>query len=141
ANKFETHGVDINGRMMAVAKRNLENNGTRAVLRQGNVEHLPYEDEYFDTVVNTMAFSGYPDGSGAMSEMRRVLKTGGRFILIDVNYPADHNWLGMRLTGFWQRLGDIIRNVSSLLEEHGFDYEDTEIGGFGSVHMYICQKR
>ena len=37
ANKFETHGVDINGRMMAVAKRNLENNGTRAVLRQGNV--------------------------------------------------------------------------------------------------------
>ena len=140
ANKFETYGVDINARMMAVAKRNLKNDRVRAVLRQGNVEQLPYEDEYFDTVVNTMALSGYPDGASAMSEMRRVLKTGGRLILIDVNYPADHNWLGMRLTGFWRHLGDIIRNVCSLLEEHGFNYEDTEIGGFGSVHMYICKK-
>ena len=88
-----------------------------------------------------MALSGYPDGARAMSEIRRVLRLGGRLILIDVNYPADRNWLGMRLTSFWRHLGDIIRDVGKLLENHGFDYEDREIGGFGSIHMYICQKR
>ncbi len=141
ASRFETHGVDINARMVAVAKRNLEKRGMCADLKQGNVEQLPYLDEYFDTVISTMALSGYPDGARAMSEIRRVLRPGGRLILIDVNYPADHNRLGMRLTSFWRHLGDIIRDVGKLLEAHGFDYEDRKIGGFGSVHMYICQRR
>jgi ubiquinone/menaquinone biosynthesis C-methylase UbiE len=141
ASKFETHGIDINARLVAVAKRNLEKSGNCADLKQGNVEQLPYIDEYFDTVISTMALSAYPDGARAMSEIRRVLKPGGRLILIDVNHPANHNWLGMRLTGFWRHLGDIIRDVGKLLKNHGFEYEDREIGGFGSVHMYICQKR
>lgn len=140
ANKFETHGIDINARMVAVAKRNLEKSGVSADLKQANVEQLPYVDEYFDTVISTMALSGYPDGARAMSEIRRVLKPGGRLILIDVNYPANHNWLGMQLTGFWRQLGDIIRDVGKLLEDHGFDYEDREIGGVGSIHMYICKR-
>ena len=55
ADRFETYGVDINARMVAVAKRNLENSGMRADLKQGNVEQLPYEDEYFDAVISTMA--------------------------------------------------------------------------------------
>ena len=141
ASKFETHGIDINARMAAVAKRNLEKSGISADLKQGNVEQLPYVDEYFDTAICTMALSGYPDGARAISEVRRVLKPGGRLILIDVNHPANHNWLGMRLTGFWRQLGDIIRDVGKLLEDHGFDYEDCEIGGFGSIHMYICQRQ
>ena len=141
ASRFETHGVDINARMVAVAKRNLEERGMCADLKQGNVEQLPYLDEYFDTVISTMALSGYPDSERAMSEIRRVLRPGGRLILIDVNYPADHNRLGMRLSSFWRHLGDIIRDVGKLLEDHGFDYEDREIGGFGSIHMYICQKQ
>ena len=141
ASRFETHGVELNARMVAVARKNLEKRGICADLKQGNVEQLPYPDEYFDTVISTMALSGYPDGARAMSEIRRVLRPGGRLILIDVNYPSDPNWLGMRMTSFWRYLGDIIRDVGRLLEAHGFDYEDTEIGGFGSVHMYICQRR
>ena len=113
----------------------------RADLKQGNVEQLPYEDEYFDAVISTMALSGYPNGASAVSEIQRVLEPGGRFILIDVNYPADHDWLGVGVISVWQRLGDIIRNVGSLLENHGFDQEGTEVGGSGSVHMYICQRR
>ncbi len=141
ASRFETHGVDLNARMVAVARRNLEKSGIHADLKQGNVEQLPYADEYFDTVIDTMAFSGYPDGARAVSEIRRVLKPGGRLVLIDVNYPTDRNWLGMRLIGFWQYLGDIVRDIGKLLEDRGFDCEDREIGGFGSVHIYVCQRR
>jgi ubiquinone/menaquinone biosynthesis C-methylase UbiE len=140
AGRHETHGVDYNRRMVAVARSNLARRGLSADLRQGDVAYLPYDDAYFNTVVNTMALSGYPDATRALAEMWRVLRPGGRLVLIDINYPKNQNWLGVALTRFWQRLGDIIRDLDSLLSASGFAYEDTEIGGFGSVHMYLCKK-
>ena len=141
ANKFETHGVDYNDRMVEIAKRNLNRKNLNADLRQGDVENLPYEDGYFDTVVNTMSFTGYANGRRALSEMKRVLRPGGKLIMIDVNYPVNGNRTGMMLTRFWQVGGDIIRDVSALLDMEGFVYQDLEIGGFGSVHMYLCEKK
>ena len=84
-----------------------------ASLVQGSVEHLPYPDESFDSIVNTMAFSGYPDGVAALSEMRRVLRSGGRLVLIDVGYPSNGNWLGTKLAEFWKWSGDILRATRS----------------------------
>ena len=140
AGRFETHGIDLNARLVSVALANLRRLGLTATLLRGNVEHLPYWDGYFDTVVNTMAFSGYPRGARAMAEMRRVLRPGGRLLLIDVNYPEDRNWVGVCMTRLWQRGGDIIRDMDSVLTAHGFEYEEREIGGFGSVHMYLCHR-
>ena len=137
---FEVHGVDYNQKMVKIARKNLARAGVSARLRQGNVESLPYEDESFDSVVNTMAFSGYPDGAKAISEMRRVLKEGGRLILIDVNYPSDGNQLGTMLVNFWKLTGDVIRDVGELFGEFGFVYTEEEIGGYGSVHLYIATK-
>jgi ubiquinone/menaquinone biosynthesis C-methylase UbiE len=137
---FETHGIDLNARLVSVARANLRSEGLTATLLRGNVEHLPYGDGYFDTVVNTMAFSGYARGARAMAEMRRVLRPGGRLLLIDVNYPEDRNWVGLGMTRLWQRGGDIIRDMDSVLTAHGFEYEEREIGGFGSVHMYLCHR-
>jgi ubiquinone/menaquinone biosynthesis C-methylase UbiE len=140
AGQFDVYGIELNARMLTVAMKNLRQVGLSANLQQGTVEDLPYEDGFFDTVVNTMAFSGYPDGTIAMAEMRRVLVYGGRLVLIDINYPADRNSLGTNLTRCWQLAGDIIRDIDQMLVAHGFDYEDIEIGGFGSVHMYICHR-
>ncbi|MCP3961015.1 MAG: class I SAM-dependent methyltransferase [bacterium] len=140
ADRFDVYGIELNARMFSVAMKNLRHVRLSANLQQGTVEDLPYEDGIFDTVVNTMAFSGYPDGTKAMAEMRRVLTSGGRLVLIDINYPADRNWVGTRLTRCWQLAGDIIRDMHQMLTAHGFDYEDIEIGGFGSVHMYICHR-
>ncbi len=141
AGQFDVHGIELNARMLSVAMKNLRQVRLSANLQQGTVEDLPYEDRFFDTVVNTMAFSGYPDGTKAMAEISRVLASGGRLVLIDINYPVDRNWVGRRLTRCWQLAGDIIRDMDRMLVAHGFDYEDIEIGGFGSVHMYICQKK
>ncbi len=141
AGQFEVYGIDLNERMVSIAMKNLQQVRLSASLRQGTVEDLPYENGFFDTIVNTMAFSGYPDGTKAMSEMLRVLSSNGRLVLIDINYPSDRNWFGMRLTRCWQLSGDIIRDMDRLLIEQGFDYKDLEIGGFGSVHMYICQPK
>ena len=101
---------------------------------------LPYRDASFDTVLNTMALSGYPDGMKAILEMKRVLKPGGRLVIVDINYPRDNSLLGSVATRFWMAVGDLIRDVDTMPSRAGLVYTDREIGGFGSVHLYVCEK-
>jgi SAM-dependent methyltransferase len=140
AHCFETHGIDYNEAMIRTARKNLARVGNVAHLCRARVEALPYEDESFDTIVNTMAFSGYPDARQALAEMRRVLRRAGWIVLIDVNYPTDGNWIGMKLTGWARRAGDLIRDLPVLFDESGFTFTDEAIGGYGSVHLYIAEE-
>jgi ubiquinone/menaquinone biosynthesis C-methylase UbiE len=140
AGDFDTDGIDYNEKMVAVANENLDRCNLDARLLQGTVEALPYEADTFDCIVNTMAFSGYPDGHRAMSELNRVLKPGGRLVIIDIEFPSDRNRLGMGLTRIWIAGGDLIRDLGKLLKEFDFDFTEEEIGGFGTVHLYIATK-
>ncbi len=140
AGRFEVYGLDLNARMVVIARANLQQAGVRAALCRGTVEALPYRSESFDCVLNTMAFSGYPDGHRALGELVRVLKPNGRLVLIDINYPADGNWLGTRLTEFWQDAGDLIRDMDALFGEFSLSHVDREVGGWGSVHLYVAEK-
>ena len=141
ASRFQAFGIDYNAVLARIASRNLQRRELTAHLQLADVAHLPYADYSFDTLVNTMAFSGYPDGKQALAEMRSMLKPGGRLVMIDINYPRDRNRLGMIFTRFWMASGDIIRNMNQLFEESGFEYQEEEIGGFGSVHLYVAWKR
>lgn len=141
AGRFRTDGIDLNPALVETARRNLAKAGVRADLQRGNVEVLPYSDATFDTVVNTMAFTGYPDGPAAAAELARVLKPGGRLVLIDINFPKDGNRRGTALVEhFWKPFGDLIRDVARLLTEAGLEVKDDEIGGWGSVHLYLAVK-
>jgi len=140
ADRFQTFGIDYNAAMIQTAKRNLQRRGLSAFLQQADVTHLPYANHSFDTLVNTMAFSGYPDGIAALTEMGRVLKPGGKLVMIDIDYPKNRNRLGGALTKFWMASGDIIRDMDKLFEELGWEFQEEEIGGFGSVHLYVSEK-
>ena len=121
AAEFETYGLDYNEKFVAMLQGILENKGLAADIRQGDVQALPYDDEFFDSIVNTMAFSAYPDAVKAMSEMHRVLKKGGKLILVDIDYPHSRKGFGMTMTKAWIAMGDIIRDMKPLFEQ--FDFE------------------
>jgi ubiquinone/menaquinone biosynthesis C-methylase UbiE len=87
-----------------------------------------------------MAFSGYPDGKQALREMRRVLAEEGRLVMVDVNFPADGNIAGRMLAKFWKASGDLIRDVPQAFEDIGWNCDDQEVGGYGSVHLYLAKK-
>jgi ubiquinone/menaquinone biosynthesis C-methylase UbiE len=141
ANKFVTCGLDYNRVMATLASKKARQEGLSVHLQQGNVEALPYRSESFDSLINTMAFTGYPDGLQALSEMSRVLKIGGRLIMVDINYPLDRNLLGVRLTNFWKSAGDIIRDMPELFRQFGFSFSEQVVGGWGSVHLYVAIKQ
>ena len=141
ADRFEVSGIDYNERMLSIARRQLERSGMHADLRQADVANLPFQDSHFDCIVSTMAFSGYPDGEAAMSEFRRVLRNGGRLLILDFDFPKSGNRAGWSLTRLIQCSGDIIRDLRPLLTRHGFTFENRVIGGFGSVQLFIAEKQ
>ena len=141
AGRYETHGVDLNQKMLQIATRNLRRRGLAGELQLANVEALPYPDETFDTVLNTMAFTGYPDAKKAMGELCRVLKADGRLVMIDLNYPHDDNRAGRAFVTLGRRFGDLVRELEPIFRASGLEVSDQEIGGFGSIHLYIATKR
>lgn len=141
AGRFRTDGIDLNPALVAVARRNLAKAGVAAELRQGRVEALPYPEAAFDTVVDTMSFTGYPDAGAAAAELARVLKPGGRLVLIDVGYPSDRNrWGTFLVERVWKPFGDLVRDMPAVLAAAGLRVEEREIGGWGSVHLFIATK-
>jgi ubiquinone/menaquinone biosynthesis C-methylase UbiE len=141
SDKYEIYGIDYNERMLEITTNKMKKININAQLSQANVEKLPFPDNTFDTVINTMAFTGYPNGGKAMSELKRVLKKDGSLLLLDFDYPNNRNRFGYMMVRLWEKFGDIIKDINSLLMEHNFDYRDISVGGFGSVHLFIAQKK
>lgn len=138
---YEMYGIDYNERMLEITQKKMDGIKIKAHLTKGNVENLPYPDNTFDTVINTMAFSGYPDGDKAMSELKRVLKSKGKLLLVDFDYPKNRNVFGFWIVRLWEKLGDIMKDINSLLVKYDFEYEALSVGGFGSVQLFVARKK
>jgi ubiquinone/menaquinone biosynthesis C-methylase UbiE len=141
ASQYDVYAFDLNFELARIAKNNLQQLALAAHLQVANVEYIPFPDAVFDTVLNTMAFTAYPDGARAMNEISRVLKPGGRLVILDINYPHDTKLPGTLITKAWKAGGDIVCDMGGLFDDFGYDFSDQEVGGYGSVHLYIATKR
>ena len=70
-------GFDLSESMLGVARERCP----EATFKQGNVVDLPFDDQIFDVVISSFMLMFVPDPEKALSEMRRVLKTGGRLVV------------------------------------------------------------
>ena len=76
-------GLDISPEMLTVARRRAAEARRDIDLREGDAHSLPFEEGSFDAVVCTYSLCNIPDPLLAVNEMKRVLKPGGRLILVD----------------------------------------------------------
>ena len=77
---IQSTGVDIASPMLKVAARKL---GTGNLLVAADVQALPFPPERFDLAVSTSSFHYWPNPIGALREIRRVLRPGGRLVITD----------------------------------------------------------
>jgi arsenite methyltransferase len=122
-------GIDTSAAMLEVAAR--RNPGVRAAtleLELGGVERIPYADESFDAVVTTQVLEYVPDIAGALAEMRRVLRPGGRLLVLDTDWDSlvwhapDEALMARVLTAWEEHLADphLPRSLGRSLREGGF---------------------
>lgn len=152
-------GVDLSKEMMAVAKQK----APQAEYRLADAEHLPFEDASFDAVTCAFGVRNFVHLEQGLSEMLRVLKPGGRMVILELATPDSplvrpfYNlytrhiipWLGQRLAGSREAYTYLPRSIELFPKGESFAKIVEELGSrvterkltFGVCRMYVVEKQ
>ena len=75
--------TDINGSMLAVGRDRMLDTGLRLPLAQCDAEKLPFPTAHFDLVSVAFGLRNMTHKDVALAEMQRVLKPGGRLLVLE----------------------------------------------------------
>jgi len=137
---------DINASMLEVGRNRLLDRGLMRNVRFAiaNAESLPFEDESFDCVTIGFGLRNVTDKPAALASMRRVLRPGGRLLVLEFSKPVVPGlkpiydvysfsvlpWLGRRVAGdsdSYQYLAESIRrfpdqeSLRTMMEQAGLE--------------------
>jgi ubiquinone/menaquinone biosynthesis C-methylase UbiE len=87
---YKIVGLDISKDFVEIARRNAKEAGVEVEFRQGSVADIPFPDNTFDFIICTAAFKNFKEPFKALSQMYRVLRSGGNALIIDMNRNASN---------------------------------------------------
>jgi ubiquinone/menaquinone biosynthesis C-methylase UbiE len=137
-------GIELSSEMLAIARDRAERLGREVDLRLGDAQSLELEDESFDTVIITFGLCSIPDDRAAVAEARRVLRPGGRLVLLE------HVRSPVRPVRVVQRVLDpasvrfeadhLVRDPLDYLADQGFEIESVERLKWGIVERVLARR-
>lgn len=83
-------GLDLSAGMLEVGKKKVtaENLTNRVTMVQGDSENLPFADNSFDVITVSFGVRNFENLEKGLSEINRILKPGGTFIILEFSYPT-----------------------------------------------------
>lgn len=127
-------GIDVSADMLAIAESRVSAPGAAAMeFRPGNANEVPHADGSFDVAVSTQVLEYVSDIPGALAELRRVLRPGGRVLLLDTDWDSivwhsgDAERMRRVLAAFDEHLADpyLPRTLGASLRAAGFEVTAT----------------
>jgi ubiquinone/menaquinone biosynthesis C-methylase UbiE len=140
------HGVDVSDQMLALAA-----DPDLDLAKVEGVE-LPFDDEVFDGAVATQVYEFVPDLDSALAELGRVLRPGGRAVVLDTDWDSliwhssDPNRMRRVIDGWCERVADphLPRTLAKKLREAGLDLAHCEVYPIldmeGGEHTYSAHQ-
>jgi arsenite methyltransferase len=123
-------GVEISDSMLAVARRRFASSAIadRITLVKGDAAALPFPDASFDAATSTQVYEYVPDVDQALAELYRVLRPGGRALVLDTDWASivwsasDQARMDRVLAAWVDRFTDphLPRSLSRRLRDAGF---------------------
>lgn len=110
----------------------------------GNAERLPFPDEAFDAAYSSLSVSAMPNAEHAIAETYRVLRPGGRFVVLDAQPYQEGP--GRLLNPLVNRVSTLLTNwqpdidVPELLADT-FDETRTETFNAGTFFITLARKK
>jgi demethylmenaquinone methyltransferase / 2-methoxy-6-polyprenyl-1,4-benzoquinol methylase len=82
-------GIDISEGMLEVGRKKMKDRGydSRIELISGDSENLPFEENKFDAVIVAFGVRNFENLEKGLAEMHRVLKPGGRMVVLEFSKP------------------------------------------------------
>jgi ubiquinone/menaquinone biosynthesis C-methylase UbiE len=114
--RFEVVGLDISKTFVQLAADNAAKAGVAVAFHHGDAANMPFDADSFDGIVCMAAFKNFTEPVRALNEMHRVLKPGGRALIIDLRPDVSDQAIAVEVNKM--RLGW----VSSLLTKLTFKY-------------------
>ena len=128
---------DASGEMLTWAAR--RHTQAPVLLAQADVQRLPFPDASFDIVAASLVFCSVANPAWGLAEARRVLRTGGRLVLLE---HTRGNGLGAWLTDTfhplwrtWSRECHLNRETVQTVAEAGFQVEQVKEHAMGIVRV------
>ena len=121
-------GVDPSEDMLAIARAPLTDADTQLTFVSGGATVLPFEDDSFDAATSTQVYEYVADMPAALAEVRRVLRPGGRLLILDTDWDSivwrssDDERMRRVLHVWDEHLADphLPRRLPELLRDSGF---------------------
>lgn len=137
-------GIDFSPAMLEIARSRAAEASIDVELREGDAQALDFADASFDTVVCTLSLCSIPDDRRAVAEVKRVLRPGGRFLLMEHvrslvlavrvgEYVI--NWFSVRFQG-----DHMLREPLEHLRAFGFLVDRVERRKLGLVELVAARK-
>jgi glycosyltransferase involved in cell wall biosynthesis/ubiquinone/menaquinone biosynthesis C-methylase UbiE len=117
--------IDMSGGHLALAKENLELNGYSGKFIHGDAENLPFDDGSFDLVYSNGVIHHTPNTQRAVSEIYRVLRPGGKAIIMVYAENSLHFWLNLF---FWRgiRQGELLKSSMGMIMSRSVEISNVE---------------
>ncbi|MDQ6606433.1 MAG: methyltransferase domain-containing protein [Actinomycetota bacterium] len=122
-------GIDLSENMLALARELEPGPGQAAItLAVADAGELPFPPASFDAVLSTQVYEYVPDMPRALAEARRVLRPGGRILILDTDWDSlvwhatDEDLRGRILSAWDEHLADpyLPRKLPRLLRDADF---------------------
>jgi ubiquinone/menaquinone biosynthesis C-methylase UbiE len=137
-------GIDLSAGMIERARRRSAELGIAVELRVGDAQALELPDSSFDTVVCTLALCSIPDPRAAVREMKRVLRPGGRLLLLEhvgsPRFMVRAIQRALEPITVWLGGDHLVREPLELLRAEGCEVEEVERSKLGTVERIAARK-
>jgi SAM-dependent methyltransferase len=140
---YQSVGIDISPKLVALGRRKYPG----LELIEGDAENLPFESASLDGVLLSGLVHHFPDPRRLTSEVKRVLKNGGRFVAFDPNRMNPFMWLYRdRSSPFYSSVG-VTENerpvlawrVAEVFRDEGFRVQTDYLAGL--AYRYVASPR
>ncbi len=143
SNEYHITALDPNRNFLKKARSRAEAKNKQADFVEGNIEKLPFPDNCFNTAVTTFLFCQLDKPLSGMLELQRVLKPGGRLLLLE--HVLTKGFSGRLLTAisgpFYKITGDNIAvDTEIIATEAGFVNVDAKPLFTGAVKIISAEK-
>jgi ubiquinone/menaquinone biosynthesis C-methylase UbiE len=133
----EVIGLDPDSAALGIAQRKARRAGVSLRLDEGFADELPYPDGSIDRVLSSFMFHHLPRAvkANALREVRRVLKPGGRFHMVDFGGPGSpgRGFIARHIHGNHHLKDNDEGRVLTLLRESGL--ENPQVAGRRASHL------
>src|SRR5262245_9539045 len=85
---YRIAGLDVSRTFVRIARENAAGAGVQVDFQEGDAAALPFAADAFDFIICRAALKNFSDPVGALREMHRVLRSGGKAMIIDMRNDA-----------------------------------------------------